>query len=241
MTTTTANSAETTAIPFLKGMAATAPFILVVGPFGLLFGVAGSEAGLSIAQVMGFSVLVIAGASQFAALQLMVDNAPTLIVLGTSLAVNMRMAMYSAALAPYLGAAPLWKRALVAYGLVDQPYAVSAARFAAEPSMSLRARFAYFMGSFATVAPFWYVGTLVGGLAGAAIPREYGLDFAVPITFLALVAPALRTLPHVVAAVVSVALALALAGLPYSLGLIVAAIAAMTAGALTEWRLEKAA
>jgi predicted branched-subunit amino acid permease len=219
---------------FWQGARAGAPFVLVVAPFALLFGVVGTEAGLSLDQVMGFSVLVIAGASQFTALQLMVEDAPTLIVLATALAVNMRMAMYSAALAPLMGALPLRQRILVAYGLVDQTYAVAAARFETEPQMPLARRFGFFMGSFWIVAPVWYAMALAGALVGTAIPPEFALDFAVPITFLALIAPALRTLPHVLAALTSTLLALALVWVPYGLGLILAAMAAMAVGALSE-------
>jgi len=211
-----------------------APFVLVVVPFALLFGVVGMEAGLNLAEVMGFSVLVIAGASQFAALQLMTDNAPTVIVLATALAVNLRMAMYSAAITPYLGAAPLWQRALMAYVLVDQSYAVGQARFEDQPEMPLPDKIAYYFGVVSPIFPLWYVFTLVGALVGQSIPPEYALDFAVPITFLALIAPALRTLAHVAAAGMSVALGLALAGLPYNSGLLVAALGAMVTGAQVE-------
>ncbi|MCA8883307.1 MAG: AzlC family ABC transporter permease [Rhodobacteraceae bacterium] len=218
---------------------AGAPFLLVILPFATLFGVVGTEAGLNLAQVMAFSVLVIAGASQFTAVQLAADNAPTLIALASALAVNMRMAMYSASLAPYLGAAPLWQRMLIAYGLVDQSYALSMTRFETDPSLTLPARVGYIMGSFCILAPFWYGATLVGALAGTAIPPGIGLDFALPITFLALIAPALRSLAHVVAASTSVLLALLLVGIPYSLGLLIAALGAMAAGAACEVWMER--
>ncbi len=78
---------------FWQGMKAGSPFIIVVVPFGLLFGVVATEAGLNLVETMSMSFLVIAGASQFAALSLMQENAPLLIILGTALAVNMRMAM----------------------------------------------------------------------------------------------------------------------------------------------------
>jgi predicted branched-subunit amino acid permease len=219
---------------FLRGLVAGAPFILVIAPFGLLFGVVGTEAGLNLAEVMGFTVLVIAGAAQFTAVQMMADNAPTLIVLATALAVNLRMAMYSASLVPYIGAAPLWQRALAAYGIVDQSYAASMLEFQRDPALDVPARIAFFAGTFLAVAPFWYAATLAGALAGSAIPPAFALDFALPITFLAMIAPALRTLPHVVAAVVSVVAALLLAGLPYGTGLLCAAVLAMAAGAATE-------
>lgn len=229
----------TTKSDFLRGAKAGAPFLLVIGPFALLFGVVGTEAGLNLAQVMGFTVLVIAGASQFTAVQLMADNAPTLIVLATALAVNLRMAMYSASIAPWIGAAPLRARLLAAYGLIDQSYAVSLAEYEGRPDMPVANRVAFLIGSFMSLAPVWYLMTLVGALVGTRIPPEFALDFAVPITFLALIAPALRTFAHVVAALVSVALALLFAGFPYGTGLLLAAVMAMCAGAATEIMLEK--
>ncbi len=226
---------------FLRGARTGAPFILVIAPFGLLFGVVGTEAGLNLAEVMGFTVLVIAGAAQFTAVQLMADNAPTLIVLATALAVNLRMAMYSASLVPYLGAAPVWQRALAAYGLVDQSYAASILEYERDPALSVPARMAFFAGCFLVIAPFWYGATLAGALVGTAIPPAFALDFAIPVTFLAMIAPALRTLPHVVAAGVSVTAALLLAGLPYGSGLLVAAGLAMAAGAGSETLLARRA
>ena len=71
---------------------------------------------------MGFSVLLIAGASQFTALQQMLDGAPVWIVLAAALTVNLRMAMYSAAMIPHFGDAPLWQRLLIAFFNVDQSY-----------------------------------------------------------------------------------------------------------------------
>ena len=233
-------SATTPKTAFWQGVRDGAPFLLVVVPFALLFGVVATEAGLSLAQTMGFSVLVIAGAAQFTAVQLMVEQAPTLIVLATSLAVNLRMAMYSAALTPYLGTAPLWQRALIAYFNVDQSYAVSVAKYE-QTDWPLAARVAYFAGVILPVCPMWYVMTLVGALVGTTIPPEYALDFAVPITFLALIAPMLRTVAHLAAALVSVTLALILAGLPYGIGLLGAAVAAMITGAQVELWLQRRA
>lgn len=210
------------------------PFLIVVAPFGVLFGVLGVEAGLSIAQVMGFSIVVVAGAAQFTALQLMTQDAATVLVLTTSLVVNLRMAMYSAALAPHLGSAPLWQRLMLGYFNVDQTYALSQTEYDRDPGQPLAAKIGYFAGVAAPLCPLWYVSTYVGAVAGAAIPPEYALDFAVPITFLALIAPALKSLAHVAAALCSIVVALALAWLPSGLGLIIAALAAMIVGAQVE-------
>lgn len=224
---------------FWQGMCGGAPFVLVIGPFAMLFGVVATEAGLNVYETMGFSVLVIAGAAQFTAIQLMTENAPTVIVIATSLAVNLRMAMYSAALTPHLGPAPMWKRALLCYLLVDQSYAVSATRFEAEPELPLGHKILFFVGVMVPILPLWYVMTIVGALLGTQIPPEYGLDFALPITFLALIAPAIRSVAHLAAALCSIVAALVFSGLPYSLGLLVAAGLAMITGALVEIYLER--
>lgn len=215
------------------------PFLLVIIPFSLLFGVAGSEAGLSLAEVMGFSVLVIAGASQFTAVQLMADNAPMLIVITTALAVNLRLAMYSASLTPHIGAAPSWQKALAAYFMVDQCYALAIQEYERHPRRTLNEKVAYFAGASTPICSLWIVFSLVGATLGRAIPPEFALDFAVPITFLAMLAPMLRSLAHVAAAAVSVLLALLLSFLPGGVGLLLAAIAAMVTGARVELWLQR--
>ena len=225
---------STTKSIFWQGFRDGAPFVLVVIPFSALFGVLGTEAGLSVFETMTFSVVVIAGAAQFTALQLMVENVPTLIVLASALAVNLRMAMYSAHLTPFLGSAPIWQRALAAYFTVDQSYACSISKFEREPALTVPQRMAYFFGAVTPVCPLWYLFTLVGAVVGGRIPDSFALDFALPITFLAMITPMLRTLAHVVAAVVAIVIALICAEVPYNLGLIIAGMAGMVAGARTE-------
>lgn len=219
---------------YWAGFRAGAPFFLVIGPFALLFGVVATEAGLNVFEVLTFSVVVIAGAAQFTALQLMQDDAPTLVVLASALAVNLRMAMYSASLTPHLGAAKLWQRVLVAYFTVDQTFACANLAYEKNKGWSLAQKLAFFFGVVTPICPFWYVMTLIGALVGNSIPPEFALDFAVPITFLALIAPALRTPAHKAACLSSVLLALGFAWLPYNLGLIVAGVGAMMVGAQVE-------
>ena len=167
-----------------------------------------TEAGLDLAQTMGFSLLVIAGASQFTAVQLMTENAPVWITLAAALAVNLRMAMYSASLQPHLGSLPFGKRAVIAYCNIDQSFAVGMAKYEANPDMTVAEKFAFFMGAITPVMPLWVLFTWVGAVAGTAIPEAWALDFAMPILFLALVGPMLRTLAHVAAAGTSVVVAL---------------------------------
>lgn len=215
-----------------------APFILVIVPFSLLFGVVATEAGLNVLETLSFSVLVIAGAAQFTALQLLSDGAPTAIALVSALAVNLRMAMYSASLTPYLGGASLGQRALAAYFTVDQSYACAIVKFEQNPEWSIPERLAYFFGVVTPICPLWYACTALGAWLGTSFPAGLALDFALPITFLAMIAPMLRTPAHLAAAFVAITLALALAALPHNLGLLAAGVAGMMTGARVEVMLE---
>lgn len=232
MTTATVKSA------YHRGVRAGVPFVLVAGPFALLFGIVAAEAGLYLSQIIGFSLLVIAGAAQYAALQLMVENASIVLVLMAALAVNLRMAMYSASLVPHIGAAPMWQRALVSYVNFDQTYLQSMLTYDENPDWGPAEKVWYFLGVATPLWPMWVSFTVIGALVGSAIPPEWSLDFIVPIMFLAMVAPMIKSLAHLAAAFVSLVVALALVWLPSGMGLLIAAGCAMLTGALVETWLE---
>lgn len=218
---------------FWRGFRDAIPFVFVAGPFGVLFGVLATEAGLRIYETMTFTTIVFAGTAQFAALQLMMEDAPTLIVILTALVVNMRVAMYSASLTPYLGQASLGARAAMAYLTVDQSYALSIVKFEQE-KLTLNQRIAYFLGTNGPIAPIWYGSTLLGAIMGARIPEAWALDFALPLAFIAMLGPLLRTPAHIGAAIVSVTMTLAMAWVPYNLSLMIGALCGMIAGARIE-------
>ncbi len=224
---------------FWRGYLDCAPFILIVVPYSMMFGVVARDAGLDVLQTFAMSAIVIAGASQFTALALLQDQAPVFIALLAALAVNLRMAMYSAALVPHIGHAPLGLRALAAYLMVDQAFAVAVRTYEDEPDMPKPAKLAYYFGCMALICPFWYGSTLAGALLREAIPASWSLDFAVPVCFIALVAPLLRSAPHLAAAGVACAGSIAFSGLPWSLGIFAAALCGILAGAQTELFLKR--
>ena len=82
----------------------------------------------------------------------------------------------------------------------------------------------------------WIVGTGLGAWLGTRIPDWLALDFAMPIAFIALLAPALRTVPQVAAALTAAVLSLVFAAVPYGLGLIMAAFVALLLGGELERR-----
>ena len=225
---------------FWRGAVQSLPFLVALVPFSLLFGVMARAAGLDLWQTNAMSILVLAGASQLTIVELLQQQAPVVVVILSGLAVNLRLAMYSASLTQWLGQAPPVARAGVAYALVDQTYVLALREYERFPRLRLDQRLAYFAGAAVfTVVP-WMAMTCLGAILGRTLPiAELGLDIAVPVMFIAMIAPSLRSAPHLVAATVSVVLALAFHGLPAGLGLLVAAPCAMLAGAATEQRLNR--
>jgi predicted branched-subunit amino acid permease len=198
-------------------------------PFGLVAGAAAVGEGLSVAQALGLSTIVFAGASQLAAIDLLGRDASLAVVVGTALVINTRMVMYSASIAPYFERLSTRERSLVAYLLTDQAYALSITRFR-EHDTSLW----YYLG---TATPLWVVfvgATAVGAVAGAQLPPSLPLEFAVPLTFLAVTTPAIVDRPSVVAAAVGGTVAVLGVSLPFNLGLLAGATSGIVAGLVVD-------
>lgn len=209
------------------GVRDVAPLLVGVAPFGLVAGIAAVDAGLDLPQAVAMSVVVFAGASQLAALDLLGRDAPLAVVVLTAVVINLRMLMYSASIAPYLVDLPGRSRAGLAYLLTDQAYALSVARFRADRAVDRRA---YYLGVAATLWAVWQVTTVAGVVLGTGVPDAWGLEFAVPLVFLALLVPAMEDRPTSVAGAVGGVVAVAAGGLPMNLGLLVGASAGILGG-----------
>lgn len=221
---------------FVAGAWASVPVWLAVFPFGVIFGTVAREAGLGLVETMAYTTIVIAGASQLAALQVLADGAAPLVAILTGAIVNLRMAMYSATLATHWHEVSMLWRVPGAWFLHDQAFALSMARHGARPDEPMGDKLGFYFGVGIVTAAVWVAATAVGAVAGQAIPPGWGLDFAVPASFLAIVAPMIRGTANVVAAGVAALAAVLLAGLPAGLGLLGASALGIAAGVLTRRR-----
>jgi 4-azaleucine resistance transporter AzlC len=212
-----------------------APILLGIVPFGLIAGISAVSVGLTPVHGVGMSLMVFAGASQLAALQLVGKDAPFLVIAATALIINARFVMYSASLAPYLQEVSSRYKVLASYLLTDQAYAFSINRFVdrEEPK---RVRLSFYLGSAVILWVTWQAATAVGAFVGTSLPASWSLDFAIPLVFIALLVPAIRDRSDGVAAGVAAVLAVLLVGLPYNLGLPLAATTGIGAGVLAERR-----
>ena len=215
---------------FLAGLKVTVPILVSIVAFGMVTGVLGVRLGLSPLATCGMSLFIFAGSAQVAAFQLIHDLTPPLVILLTVLAINLRFSIYSASLAPHFKQQNKWRRALVAYLLTDQAYIVSLLGFQKSPAM--HSKLAYYLGSAVSIWVLWQLGTLLGALTGARMPHSWGLELAAPLTFLALMCASVRNRPGLVAALVSGLVAVAAAGLPWHLDLLVGAAAGVGAAML---------
>jgi predicted branched-subunit amino acid permease len=217
-----------------RGVVEGAPTLLAVAPFGFVFGALAIQAGLDLTQTMAMTTLVVAGASQLAAVQLIADNAPAWLALATATVVNLRMAMYSAVMARQWRGAPLRLRAAAAFLLHDGAFALAVKDAALRPEAGWPDRIGYFLGVGLVTVIGWLAASAVGAVLGGAAPAWLGLEHAAPLMFLAVLAPLLRTGPHVASALAAAVGAAAFAGLPLGLGLLVGAALGVAAGAGAE-------
>ena len=219
---------------FLYGCRDSIPMIVGILPFGLIYGALASLAGLSLGQAVGMSLLVYAGSAQFIAISLLTLGSGAVVILLTTLVVNLRHVLYSAALQPYVGRLPQRWRVPLAFGLTDETFAVVQRRYLAR-GMTEHSQW-YHAGVALALYLSWVSSSLVGALFGQSVPNlaGWGLDFAMLATFIGIVVPALRNQPQIAAALVAGAVALLCHVWPYKLGLMAAALSGITVGVRLE-------
>ncbi len=217
---------------FFAGVRSQAPLLLGVAPFGMAYGAYAVNAGLQAGLAQAMSAIVFGGASQFVAVRLIANDVPGAIIVLTTLLVNMRHMLYSAALGPYTDHLARRWRWLLAYLLTDEAYATSITRYR-RGAASAHAHW-FFLGTGVALWATWQVTTAIGVLVGAAVPESWSLDFALPLTFLAILMPTLRNRPAVAAAAVAGLVAVAGFRWPYGTGLLSAMLAGMAVGVASD-------
>ena len=225
---------KTRAQEFWNGVKDEAPILLGVIPFGLVFGALAISAHLSTLAAQAMSSIIFAGASQIIAAQLVGTGTSGLVILMVVFVVNLRHALYSASVAPHVKDLKKGWKLLLAYLLTDEAYAVTITHYNREPDSSYRHW--YFFGAGLTLWSSWQVSTAIGIFIGAQIPASWPLDFVLPLTFIALVVPAIKDRAGLAAALVAGLIGLLAVNLPYKTGLLAAALIGIVTGLVIEGR-----
>lgn len=201
------------------------PVFLGYMPVGAAFGLAATAAGFTALQAVACSALVLAGAGQFIGLAALAGGNLAAALIATSV-VNLRYVLFSATMAPHVREVPVWNQGLLAFTLTDETFAINIA----DAREGHADRFSMLgVGVISWIG--WTGGTIIGALAGGAIgdPSRWGVDFAMPAMFTALLVGQITRRREFIAAGLSAVLALGLAAfLPGQWPVVVAAITAAT-------------
>lgn len=219
---------------FLAGVRFQLPILLGVIPFGVIYGVLGVGAGLPPVTAQAMSSIVFAGSAQFIGAQMFKEAAPALIIVLTTFVVNLRHMLYAASVQPYIQhLSARWKWGL-AYLLTDEAYATVIAHYHRGGETAHKHWF--YLGAGLTLWCSWQISTLVGVIFGSAaqIPAAWGLDFTLALTFIGIVFTSLKDRPTAAAALSAGVVAVLGVGLPYRLGLMVAALVGIAVGVILE-------
>ena len=217
---------------FWKGVLAQIPVQLGVVPFGLVFGVLGIASGLTALQTILMSSIIFGGASQVVFAQLWSIGASPIVTGGSVAIINSRHIIYSANISKYISVLSLRWRLALGYLLTDEAFAISFQEF------ENRNRFAHYhlLGGGLTLWIFWQISTVTGVFLGANIPTYLNLEFAIPLTFIAIILPRLKSIAQISTAVTASIIAIFGQEIPYGLWIIVASISGMFIGGLINQR-----
>lgn len=207
---------------FFLGCKDVVPLLIPVVPFGIIFGVIGIEAGLGALITFLMSIIIFAGSSQLAFIQLFASGATAPVILSSVAIINSRHFLYSVVIAQYLTKLTLFWKIILSYFLTDQAFAISQKYLKKQPNN--QQRHYYLLGSGFTLWFVWQLSTVTGIFLGEVIPKELNLGFAVPLTFISLIITDIKKIDHLIVALSSGIFAILFFNLPLRIYIIVAAI-----------------
>lgn len=219
------------------GLKAALPVIFGYFPIGMAFGVMAAQSGMTTLEVFMMSLLVYAGSAQFIAASMLSAQASISAIILTTFLVNSRHLLMTASLAPYVKNIGARLLSLLGFWVTDETFAVSISAVAKEQKSKW-----YFFGLFWTAHLAWISSTVLGSVAGNFIPHpeKFGLDFALPAMFIALLILQVKNKKLVAVAIVSAAISICIKlNVPGSWNIILATILSATIGVLVDRWMEK--
>ena len=183
-----------------RGFVQTIPLGIGVTIYGLVYGMMGRQGLLPFWMIPAMSLIVFAGSSQMLAAEMVISGASPLSVMTTVLVVNLRHMVMSADMAVHVQEASAGQKALAAFFLTDEAYAVSYLRFQQE-----KGSVSYMLGCGLDIYLFWNLSSVAGYWFGNLVPPllEPAFGFAMAAAFLSMLVPTVRNRPVLIAVLVS--------------------------------------
>ena len=221
---------------FKQGVLQELPLQLGVFPFGIIYGVMAIESGLTFLQALLMSSIIFGGASQIAFVQLLSNSTPYGVIVTTVGAINSRHLLYSISMVEYLNKLSLSWRVTLAYLLTDEAYAVSIRKFINNSDNSILHY--HLLGSGITLFLSWQISTLFGVWLGNDLPEFLDLQFIIPLTFIAIIIPMIKSKSTLITVISSGISALIFKNLDINFWIILSGLTGILAG-MTSSRWDK--
>jgi predicted branched-subunit amino acid permease len=216
----------------VAGARAMVPWLLGVGPYGLVIGISAAQADIPTAAGWLTGPAIFSGSAQVATIELLDARAAPVFVIATALVINARLVVYSGAMAAHWRGTPRWWRALAAYLLVDPSFAVGVDRYERPGDRS--AAHAHYLGGAIALWVTWLLAMALGACVGAQLPASMHLEFVIPLFLVGEVAVRLNSPAMRRAALTAAAVAVAGYSAPLHIGLVAAIAIGITAGLVTQ-------
>ncbi|HSJ45755.1 MAG TPA: AzlC family ABC transporter permease [Euzebyales bacterium] len=210
------------------GLRDMAPVTVAIVPFAMVLGVTINASVVPDLVGAVMTPVLYAGSANFAVVSVLDAGGTALTAAFTALVVNARFTMYGAALAERFRDQPRWFRWLGPSFIIDQTFALSTARTERDPAWFR----AYWFAAAGLIGIVFTAMAVVGILLGPIVPSGIGLEFTVPVLFVALSVSHVRDRPALAAAVAGAAVTALALDLPHGLGLLAGAVAGSATGAI---------
>lgn len=217
---------------FAAGARAMLPWLAGVVPFGLVIGVSVAQADVATFTGWLTGPLIYGGSAQIAAIEMFDAGAAPAVVLLTVLVINLRLVLYSGAMATYWRDTPRWWRVLAAYLLVDPSFVVGDNRY--RRGGDLAGGHAHYLGGAVLLWVSWLLAIGLGATAGAQLPAALRLEFLIPLYLIGEVSRRLSDAATRRAALTAATVAVLAFAVPFHLGMLLAIVAGLAAGLSAE-------
>ncbi len=212
---------------YQKGAKSVFPILAGLFPFGLIYGISAASAGLTNTSSIAMSFIVFAGAAQMSLVNSFTSGTSVLSAVAIAALINLRMAMYGASIARNIRSKNPVLRIIASFLLTDQAYAVTIAEISQNSKVT---PLKFYLGAAIPIWFTWQTATITGVLVGKTIPSRLSLEYAIPLTFLALLGPFLKNRYFIASALISGGFMILTRNFPYNSGFFISVFTGIAAG-----------